>query len=847
MAPEPSQNERRSQLPAEIANLPASAQNMVAFLSIVFTAIFSALKDTVISKVCSWVLSRIGLFGYETPAGLVFIVVHLYLFYSGQSSWRTIVIGLRRFASRDGADDDLIGQVTLDLLNLIIYVFMSLLFRNVVAIWRFCVWTLSLFLPVWGFIGVASVMWLVMVDNPRQTFIAEATRIGKFILPTILTCLQALRRFVTTIGRHCFRLLGKVNAFLVAYRDEKTATRVATLETYQYSALGPREIRLLKLSKSTPWSPVRCELTPVLLDKVPEFETISYTWGTRRSMKPIILNGRRFKASERVYDIVHDRASCLMTRYIWIDSICINQDDEEEKGSQVRLMRNIYSSSYQTIVWLGYASDANDAVGFLAHLRWRMTLADPVERASRPLTELNIENPSWAALTKLINHDYWSRSWVIQEIAVSKKIIISYGGELITWDHFASLIQVMFHTDPNTVWHISKIFWRDTSDAPPVDAGLQIVTLGLIRENISARQSLGLFDLLVSSINSVATDPRDTIYSVQGISTAAASGDIVPDYSSTIERPFLKTAEYLLKQDCPSRILHLAGIGFCRSPEIRTSWVPDWSTKRLARIYWRNPSEFPYNASGAGNKEPDMILRPNDFTLTVKGVMIDSIKAIGSPFFGASKDGVPRTTRGSATLTDYTHSRNMILNGALGEPYVTGISRTEAFWRTLLGDRTPEGPRPAEYIFSEHYQALERFLDVAREFLGPDLQPLELDLSPEQQARVTTVMTRDVVDLGRFVNVSGPNMRERMIAVTERGYIGVVPPYSEVGDAVFIISGGQVPFLLRRPAGAEDLTEPGRGAWQLVGESYFHGMMDGEMMDGEMMAEEHAEQAIELC
>ncbi|KAI1160630.1 putative heterokaryon incompatibility protein [Nemania serpens] len=842
MAPESSQNEQRSQLPTQLADLPARAQTMVVFFSLGFKAIFAALKDTVISKVCALVLSRIGLFGYDTPAGLVFIVVHLYLFYSGQSSWRTAAVALRRFASRDGADDDLIGQFTIYLLDLIIYVFMSLLFRNVVPIWRFCVWTLSLLLPVLGFIGLASVMWLIMVDNPTQTFIAEATRIGKIIFPIVLTCLQLLQRFFVTIVSHWLRLFGKVNASIAAYRDEKTTTRVATLETYQYSALGPAEIRLLKLSKSTPWSPVHCELTPVLLNNVPRFETISYTWGPQRVMKPLILNGRRFRVSARVYDILHDRVSCLMTRYIWIDSICINQDDENEKSSQVRLMRNIYSSSYQTIVWLGYAQDANDAVGFLAHLRRRMALDDPVERASRPLTELNIENPSWSALTKLINHDYWSRSWVIQEIAVSKNIIISYGGELITWDHFSSLIQVMFNTDPNTVWHISKIYWRNTSDIPPMDTGLQIASLGRIREVISAKQSMSLFDLLTASINSVATDPRDNIYSMQGISTAIDSGDIVPDYSSTIERPFLKTAEYLLKQDHPSRILHLAGIGFHRNAEIRTSWVPDWSTKRLARMYWRNPSEFPYHASGAANKELEMILRPNDFTITVKGIMVDSIKGIGSPFFGASKDGVPRTTRSPEIYTDYTNSRNMIITGALRGSYVTGISRTEAFWRTLLGDRTPTGARPAEHVFSEYYQSLERFLDVAHEFLGPDFEPLEMNLSPEQEVRVANVMTKDVEKLGRFMNISGPTMRERMIAVTERGYMGVVPPYSKVGDAVCIISGGQAPFLLRRPAGTEDLTEPGRGVWQLVGDSYFHGMMDGEMMAGG-----HAEQLIELC
>ena len=91
-------------------------------------------------------------------------------------------------------------------------------------------------------------------------------------------------------------------------------------------------------------------------------------------------------------------------------------------------------------------------------------------------------------------------------------------------------------------------------------------------------------------------------------------------------------------------------------------------------------------------------------------------------------------------------------------------------------------------------------------------------------------MASHVTDMGRFVNVMGPNTRERMCAITEQGYIGLVPPYSEIGDLVFILSGAQVPFLLRQEAGMSGITKPNVEKWRLVGETYFHGMMDGEMV-----------------
>ncbi|KAI3319426.1 putative heterokaryon incompatibility protein [Xylariaceae sp. AK1471] len=816
MPPEPWHNEAPNQMAAGLMALPARVRTMIVVLYLGFKASLFALRDTVLSKVFSWTLSNIGLFGYYIPAPIVFIIIHVYLFFFRQSSLQATAITLRRLASRDGADDDLIAKLFVDASDLIVYVFMSLLFRNIAAVW-------DLFLlPLLQFIALVGPMWFIMIDNPIETFNIEVAKIWNITWPRIRTYLQKLGRFITTILRHCLQLFMNIIASTVVYRDRKTATRVETLGAYQYSALRAGEIRLLKLSKFTPWSPVRCELAPLVL-------------------KSLVLGGKRFRVSERVYDIVHDRASCLMTRYVWIDSICINQDDDDEKSSQVQLMRNIYGSSYHTVVWLGYAPDANDAIGFLAHLRRRIDFDDPVERASRPLLDLNIENPSWSALTRLINHDYWTRCWVIQEIAASKNVIISYGGELVTWDHFSSLIEIIFNSDPNTVWHISKIYWRSL-DPPPMDAGLQIASLGRVRKIVRVERSMGLFDLLIASINFTATDPRDNIYAVQGISTAVDSGAISPDYTSTIERPFLKTAEYLLKQDHPSRTLHLAGIGFYRNPELQTSWVPDWTTKRLAKIYWRDPLESPYRASDTIDEEPDMILGPNGFTLTLKGIMVDHIKELGPRFFGTSENGVPKTVLFPGVLNDYADSRAMVTNGALREPYITGISLTESFWRTLTGDRTPQGTRPAEPAFFEYYQALERFIETLREFSGPDMNLQKRSVSAEEQARLGSAITSHVTDMGRFANVAGPHTRERMFAITKRGYMGMVPPYSEAGDVVFIISGAQVPFLLRHQTDTEDVNESSGGSWQLVGESYFHGMMDGEMM-----TEGHAEQTIELC
>jgi len=848
--PNPEQQAAPAKATAELMSLPAIVRITIVCFYLVLSAGTNALRDTVLAKLGGWALSRLSslislpIVGhYVVPPSLVSVLLHLYLFFFRQSSWREAAITLRRFLSRDDADDNFSVNFVVQASEAVLYVFLSVVFRNIAAIFR-CV------VSIWFPLSHVVFLWFVTIDAPIQTFREHAAKIWELAWPRVSSGLKALAHVLRVMTHYSLRLFSKISSSAVSYRDRRTAARVATLSAYRYGALAPGEIRLLKLSKSTPWSPVRCELTPVVLDEAPPFETISYTWGVQSGTKLLILDNKQFVVSERVYDIVHDRASCLMTRHIWIDSVCINQRDEEEKSSQVQLMRNIYGSSYQTVIWLGYAPDANDAIGLLAHIARRIELDDAVERRSRPLNQLTVESPDWPALTGLIKNDYWSRCWVIQEIAVPKKVIISYGGELITWDYFSFMIRTMFSGDFNSIWHISKIYPHDLKlEHFPMHAGLQIVMLSDVRERVAANESMELFDLLTSSINSTATDPRDNIYAVQGISTAAGfgldPGDVTlkPDYTAAIEHPFRTVAEHTLRQNRGLHMFHYTGIGFGRSHQLRNtpSWVPDWSTRRVSRPYWRDSSMTPYRASSGLDPANTITLALDSSTLILSGVIIvDHITETGPRFFGVSENGVMKKERFPGPLKDYARCIDMAMNGKLlKEPYVTGIPLVEAFWRTLTCDRRPEdSARPADSSFYQHYRACEKLTSAYIRALGPDMDSSLLSdpkfLETAKAAELVRALAQYSISAGRFSNASASYTRERMFAVTKKGYMGLVPPFSEKGDAVCIIPGAQVPFLLRARGG------DGK-RWQLVGESYFYGMMDGEMVKGGVG------ETIELC
>ena len=143
---------------------------------------------------------------------------------------------------------------------------------------------------------------------------------------------------------------------------------------YKYKPLQrPDEIRLLKLSRGLPFTQCSCELESFKPGDRPTYESISYTWGDPEKNRKISMDGCVMNVTQNVHDVLQDRRSFWMNRWIWIDAICINQADLEEKSEQVRRMQSIYRSASRVIVWLGQSDDAQVAIDFIMEL-WNEVL-----------------------------------------------------------------------------------------------------------------------------------------------------------------------------------------------------------------------------------------------------------------------------------------------------------------------------------------------------------------------------------------------------------------------------------------------------------------------------------------
>ena len=162
---------------------------------------------------------------------------------------------------------------------------------------------------------------------------------------------------------------------------EAPGSSIQTISSTHEPLQDGRTIRLLKLLKHPPnTSEVRCMLEHHSLDTMPPFEALSYAWGspmydedgratdTTREMNflEVTCDGKPYVVTENLFYALRQLARSGEHDYLWVDALCIDQTNLEEKASQILIMGDIYACANQVIVWLG--NDSSD-VSVFSHIR----------------------------------------------------------------------------------------------------------------------------------------------------------------------------------------------------------------------------------------------------------------------------------------------------------------------------------------------------------------------------------------------------------------------------------------------------------------------------------------------
>jgi len=145
------------------------------------------------------------------------------------------------------------------------------------------------------------------------------------------------------------------------------------------------------------------------------YEALSYVWGDKESRRPISINNCGGEATSNLHTALLHLRDPVFERVLWVDAICINQDDPDEKGRQVRSMANIYAKAGRVIVWLGEAAEGSDQA--MEDIR----VAGSEERHTRPIDKRGRE-----AIFSLLRRTWFERIWVskIMPAHITKQVAL---------------------------------------------------------------------------------------------------------------------------------------------------------------------------------------------------------------------------------------------------------------------------------------------------------------------------------------------------------------------------------------------------------------------------------------
>lgn len=199
---------------------------------------------------------------------------------------------------------------------------------------------------------------------------------------------------------------------------------------FEYEALpNPSEwMRLIHIPQRRDKNRISCELIAVSRSEASKYRALSYTWGSGPAQHKVLLNGQRFWVTDNLYDFlrIHTKGERSEDReLLWIDAICINQQDAIEKSQQVQIMGVIYKSADSVIVWLCKSHDplSKEYENAIAFMKYADRHSGEPGIAAKFLELFgNDEVHFLSILNALFRHPYWSRVWIVQEVILAKQI-----------------------------------------------------------------------------------------------------------------------------------------------------------------------------------------------------------------------------------------------------------------------------------------------------------------------------------------------------------------------------------------------------------------------------------------
>lgn len=598
---------------------------------------------------------------------------------------------------------------------------------------------------------------------------------------------------------------------------------------FPYLPLGEHEFRILVLAPGRREDKeVSCSFATAPMSQVPSYEAVSYLWAGINEAQQMMGAEVKLKDFEGIYHSIPTKSNLYNAlrslrhpthpRQFWVDALCIDRRNTVEKDRQIAMKRFIFHNATNLCFWLGEDANSKIALNFIPKIL-DLTGIDKLVQDDSSID-------GWVAFVALLKNAVFSRLWLVQEVAVAQNVTLHCGQLAI---HYGDLVDavamfVSFRDNISQLFRQCKKNHKELTDRKVrmAESFIDLSTNALRVTSSRIHRLLSLEELVSQLIDLNASDPRDRIFSVLAIAKdglkleedtlmeasprrARQNGEIRIEYRRTTLEVYQDFVVHALQR---SQSLDLICRHWASSVSEKDASLPTWvrplhsslqapfdsniSERTSADSLVGLPDHNDYNASRGKAASFRFVESFRNFkSIYAKGMCVDSIYRIG-----------PRASEG---IIPYEWLDE--LGGCLN----VGDNVPEDFWRTLVADRGPNGSNAPSWYHRAFLYCLHHLTPTG------DINTNRLiDECENESSLVVNFLQR----------VQSVIWNRKFLVSRDQSWIGLAPMAAQVGDIIVVLYGCSVPVVLRPQ-------KSGGSFFQLVGECYVHGIMDGEALEGE--------------
>jgi hypothetical protein len=603
------------------------------------------------------------------------------------------------------------------------------------------------------------------------------------------------------------------------------------------------QIRLCCLLPGVHGDPIHCSIDIHGLEDNLNFEALSYVWGDENNRRPIEVCGSQKLVTRDLGTALGYLRDKSQARHLWIDALCINQNNDHERSAQVAMMGRIYKTAWRVISWIGLTDplfnpveEMEYACDFLQHVRFL--------KNHEPLQQCLENQITWKLCTDFEKHQgdfdhglysiqlllgerreqpqYWSRAWITQEVGSARSWILQCGSHIIS-DEDLNLV-ADFLISP-----LGRSFMGERYEERRLRALIGLISflpVSLYHFLLTTDSSIPhkapsprfhgtrtLLSLLRRNRSLLCKDLKHKVFSIVGVSDLANScrTSIVIDYASTIAETYTGATRAIIEASSTLEVLCSTNMGDRSSSLHLPSWVINWNAIKKPVEADRLVSYEYQKSTGSSSADFEFWSDGESQILSAAGLCIGTIIGYESPFVQINPDAL-HSSDDITHLVEYS-----MLYRQLPDAYnrISSILEaknlsTEVFRRTIaLG-------------------LLDHDLDDSfKEVLD------DLDLEDHTDRRTSQRPIRYVGMRYRFRTMAAAISTQCLFAVEQNqilesvlpveGIIGIAPPdIIKKGDRVCLLLGCSAPLVLRPPPGDQ---------YVVVCPAYVDQLMDGSAME----------------